>query len=58
MLQESGTPGVLTVRELIELFRTYKDSLGAIELKEKENYTLHPYAHPKKSVIGRDEKGR
>jgi nucleoside-diphosphate-sugar epimerase len=43
---------------IIELFRTYKDSLGAIELKERENYTLHPYAHPKKSVIGRDERGR
>src|SRR4030095_12197500 len=26
MLQESGTPGVLTVRELIELFRTYYPS--------------------------------
>jgi nucleoside-diphosphate-sugar epimerase len=44
--------------EIIALARSLEDSLRGIELRKKENYTLHPYAHPKKSVIGRDERGR
>jgi nucleoside-diphosphate-sugar epimerase len=43
---------------VIALARTFEDALREIELKKKDNYVLHPYAHPKRSVIGRDERGR
>jgi nucleoside-diphosphate-sugar epimerase len=44
---------------LIELYRTYEAGVRAVTLKPRHaNYAEHPYAHPKTSVVGRDEKGR
>ena len=44
---------------LIELYRAYEQAVGSVEFKPRhENYSLHPYAHPKAHSDGRDERGR
>lgn len=45
--------------QLIALYRAYAQAVGAVKLRERhENYTPHPYAHPKEHRQGRDERGR
>jgi nucleoside-diphosphate-sugar epimerase len=45
--------------KMIALYRTFEASIASVKLRPTNaNYTLHPYAHPKKSVVGRDERGR
>jgi nucleoside-diphosphate-sugar epimerase len=45
--------------QLIALIRAFEAQVKAVTLKPRhENYAEHPYAHPKASVVGRDEKGR
>jgi nucleoside-diphosphate-sugar epimerase len=44
---------------LIELARAYEKAVGEVQLRPRhENYTSHPYAHPKEHRLGRDERGR
>lgn len=44
---------------LIALYRTFEAGVRAVQFKPRHaNYAEHPYAHPKASVVGRDEKGR
>jgi nucleoside-diphosphate-sugar epimerase len=44
---------------LIELYRAFEAGVRAVQLKPRHaNYAEHPYAHPKASVVGRDERGR
>ena len=45
---------------LIELARAFEQAVGKVKLRERhENYTDHPYAHPKEHREGgRDERGR
>ena len=45
--------------KIIELYRNFKAAVSAVEVKAlSKDFARHPYAHPKKSVVGRDEKGR
>jgi nucleoside-diphosphate-sugar epimerase len=44
---------------LIALYRKFEADVAAVQLKPQHaNYAQHPYAHPKASVVGRDERGR
>jgi nucleoside-diphosphate-sugar epimerase len=45
--------------KLIELCRAFERAVGEVKLRPRhENYTPHPYAHPKAHRTGRDERGR
>jgi nucleoside-diphosphate-sugar epimerase len=46
--------------KLIALARSFEQAVGAVKLRSRhENYTSHPYAHPKEHREGgRDERGR
>jgi nucleoside-diphosphate-sugar epimerase len=45
--------------KLIALYRQFEAGVRAVQLKARhENYAPHPYAHPKRTVVGRDERGR
>lgn len=45
--------------KLIELYRAFEKAVGGVKLRPRhENYTPHPYAHPKAHRAGRDERGR
>lgn len=44
---------------LIDLCRAFEQAVGEVQLRPRhENYTQHPYAHPKEHSVGRDERGR
>ena len=44
---------------LIELCHAHEKALGEVTFRPRhENYTYHPYAHPKEHRDGRDERGR
>ncbi len=44
---------------LIDLCRAFEQAVGEVQLRPRhENYTQHPYAHPKQHSAGRDERGR
>ena len=37
----------------------FEQAVGEVQLRPRhENYTQHPYAHPKEHSVGRDERGR
>jgi len=45
--------------KLIALARAFEQAVGEVSLRPRhENYTDHPYAHPKEHSNGRDERGR
>ncbi|MBV1917177.1 MAG: hypothetical protein KUG65_03840 [Sphingomonadaceae bacterium] len=45
--------------KLIALTRAYEEAVGDVALRSRhENYTFHPYAHPKEHRESRDERGR
>jgi nucleoside-diphosphate-sugar epimerase len=44
---------------LIALFRQFEAGVKRVTLRPlHENYAMHPYAHPEKSALGRDQRGR
>jgi nucleoside-diphosphate-sugar epimerase len=44
--------------KLIALAKQFEADVGAVEVKPNSEKAAHPYAHPKESKLGRDEKGR
>jgi len=45
--------------KIINLYRDFEAKLASVEVRPLDkDFAKHPYAHPKKSVVGRDERGR
>jgi nucleoside-diphosphate-sugar epimerase len=45
--------------KIIGLYRDFKAKVASVEVKAlSKDFAKHPYAHPKKSGVGRDERGR